>query len=164
MTSIRDATVADGAPIADIYNYYIDETIVTFEEDRVDRIEMARRIRDVQLAGLPWLVAEQAGRVLGYAYAATWRARVAYRYCTETTVYLDRGHFGQGLGSALYEALFAALQDSGMHVLLGCIALPNDASIALHEKFGMRKVAHFEEVGFKFGRWIDVGYWQKNLR
>lgn len=161
---IREATVADGGPIAAIYNYYIDETIITFEEDRVDGHEMARRIRDVQLAALPWLVAVEEGAVAGYAYATTWRTRVAYRYCTEVTVYLDRYRFARGLGTALYEALFASLEGSGMHALLGCIALPNDASVALHEKFGMKKVAHFEEVGFKFGRWIDVGYWQKNLR
>jgi len=162
--AIRDATPADGAAIAGIYNYYIDETVVTFEEDRVDGAEMARRIRDVLSTGLPWLVAEEAGRVAGYAYATTWRTRVAYRYCTEVTVYLDRHRFGRGLGTALYESLFAQLEGSGMHALLGCIALPNEASVALHEKFGLKKVAHFEEVGFKFGRWIDVGYWQKNLR
>jgi L-amino acid N-acyltransferase YncA len=162
--ALRDATASDGASLANIYNYYIDHTVVTFEEERVDGAEMSRRIGDVQSAGLPWLVVEDAGRVAGYAYAATWRTRVAYRYCTEVTVYLDKDRFRRGLGTALYEALFPRLERSGMHVLLGCIALPNEASIALHENFGMKKVAHFEEVGFKFGRWIDVGYWQMNLR
>ena len=161
---IRDATAADGAVLADIYNYYIDDTVVTFEETRVDGTEMARRVEDVQDLGLPWLIAEDRGRVAGYAYATTWRTRVAYRFCTEVTVYLDRSCFGRGLGTQLYEALFARLEPTGMHSLLGCISLPNEASVALHEKFGLKKVAHFEEVGFKFGRWIDVGYWQKNLR
>jgi len=142
----------------------VGHTIITFEEDAVDGAEMSRRIREVISAGLPWLVAEEAGAVAGYAYASTWRTREAYRYCTEVTVYLDRHRLGRGLGTALYEALFARLQGSGTHALLGCIALPNEASVALHERFGMKKVAHFEEVGFKFGRWIDVGYWQKNLR
>jgi len=161
--TLRDALAADGAALADIYNHYIDDTVVTFEETRVDGAEMNRRVAEVQALNLPWLVAEEEGRVTGYAYATTWRTRVAYRYCTEVTVYLDQHHFGRGLGTALYRELFDRLESSGMHVLLGCIALPNAASVALHERFGMKKVAHFEEVGFKFGRWIDVGYWQKNL-
>lgn len=162
--TLRDATADDGAALADIYNYYIGETTVTFEETRVSGGDMAERVAEVQRLGLPWLVAEQAGRLVGYAYATTWRTRVAYRYCTEVTVYLDRRAFGRGFGTQLYAELFERLEPSGMHALLGCIALPNEASVALHEKFGMKKVAHFEEVGFKFGRWIDVGYWQKNLR
>jgi phosphinothricin acetyltransferase len=161
--TVRDATLADGPALADIYNYYIEETIVTFEEQRVDGGEMARRVRDVGTAGLPWLVAEQDGAVQGYAYATGWRARAAYRFCAEVTVYLRHGHAGRGLGSALYAALFERAATRGIHTLLGCIALPNEPSIALHEKFGLRKVAHFSEVGFKFGRWVDVGYWQKNL-
>jgi len=162
--TLRDATDRDGAALADIYNPYIDDTVVTFEETRVDAAEMSRRVADVQRLGLPWIVSEEAGGVVGYAYATTWRTRVAYRYCAEVTVYLDRGAFGRGLGTQLYRELFSRLESSGMHVLLGCIALPNEASVALHERFGMKKVAHFEEVGFKFDRWIDVGYWQKNLR
>jgi L-amino acid N-acyltransferase YncA len=161
---LRNATLEDGQALADIYNFYIDETTVTFEETRVTGPDMAARVEEVQALELPWLVAEEAGRLVGYAYATTWRTRVAYRFCTEVTVYLDRHCFGRGLGTRLYEALFARLEPSGMHALLGCIALPNAASVALHERFGMKKVAHFEEVGFKFGRWIDVGYWQKNLR
>lgn len=161
---LREATAADGAALADIYNYYIADTVVTFEEELVDAAEMARRVDDVHGLGLPWLVAEHDGRLAGYAYATTWRTRVAYRFCTEVTVYLDRASFGRGIGTRLYEALFARLEPNGMHSLLGCISLPNAASVALHEKFGMKKVAHFDEVGFKFGRWIDVGYWQKNLR
>jgi phosphinothricin acetyltransferase len=160
---IRDAVSADAPVLADIYNYYIRDTIVTFEEAEIDGEDMLARICDVQAAGLPWLVAEQAGTLLGYAYATGWRARAAYRFCTEITVYLRHGRSGRGVGSALYERLFARLAERGMHVVLGCIALPNEASVVLHEKFGMKKVAHFSEVGFKFGRWIDVGYWQRNL-
>lgn len=160
---LRDAKFADGAALAAIYNHYIDHTIVTFEEEPVDATEMARRVSDVQTAGLPWLIAERDGEVAGYAYATGWRTRVAYRFCTEVTVYLSKDQLGHGLGTDLYAALFERLEGSGMHALLGCISLPNEASVALHEKFGLRKVAHFPEVGFKFGRWIDVGYWQKTL-
>jgi L-amino acid N-acyltransferase YncA len=160
---LRDAVGADGAALAAIYNHYIDHTIVTFEEERVGAADMARRVSDVQAASLPWLVAERDGELAGYAYATGWRTRVAYRFCTEVTVYLGKDQLGYGLGTDLYAALFERLEGSGMHALLGCISLPNEASVALHEKFGLRKVAHFPEVGFKFGRWIDVGYWQKNL-
>ena len=160
---VRDAAGSDGAALADIYNHYIDHTIVTFEEERVAAAGMARRVEDVRAAALPWLVAERDGELLGYAYATGWRARAAYRFCVEVSVYLRHDRFGVGLGTALYDELFARLAARGFHSLLGCISLPNEASIALHEKFGMRKVAHFPEVGFKFGRWIDVGYWQKNL-
>jgi phosphinothricin acetyltransferase len=160
---LRDAAGADGAALAEIYNPYVATTIVTFEEDPVDAAEMGRRVRDVQAAGLPWLVAEERGEMLGYAYATGWRTRVAYRFCSEVTVYLRHGCSGRGVGSALYTALFERVAACDIHTVLGCIALPNEASVALHEKFGLRKVAHFAEVGFKFGRWIDVGYWQRNL-
>lgn len=119
VTIIRPAAAADTASIAAIYNHYVAATIVTFEEEPVSPQEMARRMEEVRSASLPWLVAEDGGEVVGYAYATQWRTRSGYG-----------------------------------------IALPNEASVALHEKFGLRKVAHFEQVGFKFGRWIDVGYWQ----
>ena len=158
---IRAAKVEDADAIAAIYNHYVLETIVTFEEDPVAPVEMARRIAEVQAAALPWLVAEEAGRVTGYAYATPWRSRIGYRFSVEVTVYTAPGQAGRGVGSRLYEALFPLLESRGIHAAMGGIALPNDASIALHEKFGFQKVAHFQEPGIKFGRWIDVGYWQR---
>ena len=89
--------------------------------------------------------------------------RAAYRFSTEVTVYLDHEHVGKGVGSQLYAALFPQLRAQGVHAVLGGIALPNAASVALHERCGLEKVAHLREVGFKFGRWIDVGYWQRML-
>jgi phosphinothricin acetyltransferase len=160
---IREAQVGDFEVIAAIYNHYIRETVITFEEQEVTARDMASRVEEVQAAGLPWLVAEEASRVLGYAYASKWKGRCAYRYTVESTVYLEPSAIGRGAGTRLYEALFARLRERSMHVVIGGIALPNESSIALHEKFGMKKVAHFGEVGFKFGRWIDVGYWQVNL-
>ncbi|MGQ4584172.1 arsinothricin resistance N-acetyltransferase ArsN1 family B [Lysobacter sp. F60174L2] len=158
---IRDATPSDAAALARIYNQYVLDTTVTFEETAVSKTEMAVRIAEVQAAGLPWLVAEDdAGLVLGHAYASKWKGRCAYRFAVETTVYLDAAVHGRGLGRQLYERLLATLRETGMHVAIGGIALPNPASIALHEKLGFRKVGQFEEVGFKFGRWVDVGYWQ----
>ncbi|MEE9912985.1 MAG: GNAT family N-acetyltransferase [Deltaproteobacteria bacterium] len=160
---IRAATPSDAGAVAGIYNYYVAHTAVTFEESEVTALQMAERISDVLAVPLPWLVAEHSGRIVGYAYAGRWKVRSAYRFTVETTVYLDRDIRGQGLGSLLYEALFAALARRDVHVAVGVIALPNESSIALHEKFGLRKAAHFREVGFKFGKWIDVGYWQKVL-
>lgn len=161
--TIRAAEPADAAGIAAIYNHFIEHTVVTFEEEPVSAEEIGRRMEDVRSASLPWLVAEQAGRIVGYAYATKWRARSAYRFSTEVTVYLDPAASGRGIGSAVYDALFSLLRARGLHVVIGGIALPNDASVALHEKFGMKKVAHFAEVGFKFGKWVDVGFWEGTL-
>lgn len=160
---IRAAEPADAAAIAAIYNHYVTETIVTFEEQPIAPGEMARRMAEVSSESLPWLVAEDAGLAVGYAYATKWRSRSGYRFSTEVTVYLAPGQIGRRIGTGLYTALFPILQSRGIHAVMGGIALPNGASVALHEKFGMRKVAHFEEVGYKFDRWIDVGYWQRNL-
>lgn len=162
-TTIRSAAPSDAASIAAIYNHYVTETVVTFEEDPITAAEIARRIEEVWSASLPWLIAEEGSRVVGYAYAAPWRPRIGYRFSAEVTVYLAPAHAGRGLGSKLYAQLFPMLQARRIHAVIGGIALPNEASVALHEKFGLRKVAHFAEVGFKFDRWIDVGYWQRTL-
>ena len=160
---IRDVLVADAETIASIYNYYILNTVITFEEQVVSVDEMAERIRESQSLGLPWLVAEEGDEVVGYAYASKWKGRCAYRFAAEVTVYLSTTATSKGWGTKLYEALFAALKHGAIHTVIGGIALPNEASIALHEKFGMQQVAHFKEVGFKFEEWIDVGYWQGQL-
>lgn len=162
--TIRAASAADAETIAEIYNYYVTNTVVTFEEEPVSPAEMARRIKEVTSASLPWLVAELQGRVLGYAYASKWKGRSAYRFSVESTVYLDRSHVGLGLGSRLYGELLPILADGGMHIVIGGVALPNPASVALHEKLGFVKAAHFPEVGFKLGQWLDVGYWYRTLK
>jgi L-amino acid N-acyltransferase YncA len=161
--NIRDARVEDAESFASIYNHFVLTTSISFEEAEVPVIEMAGRIADVQAASLPWLVAEQDGVVRGYAYATKWRVRNAYRFSVETTVYLAPDSAGQGIGTVLYRALLDRLRAGGYHLAIGGIALPNPASIALHEKLGFEKVAKFREVGFKFGRWTDVGYWQLAL-
>ena len=160
---IRTAMAGDAEAIARIYNHYVASTIVTFEEQAVSIEEMAGRILEIGSAALPWLVAEQDGRIVGYAYASKWKGRCAYRFSAECTVYLDPDCVGMGYGTKLYERLFAALRERGMHAVIGGVALPNPASVALHEKLGMTKVAHFREVGFKFDKWIDVGYWEVTL-
>lgn len=158
---IRSAQPADAEAIVGIYNHYVANTTVSFEEQPVSVEEMRRRIDAIQAAGLPWLVLEEAEQLLGYAYAGKWKERSAYRYSVETSVYLQHGSQARGLGSRLYEALFSALTERGIHAAMGGIVLPNEASVRLHEKMGMKQVARFEQVGYKFGRWLDVGYWQK---
>ncbi len=160
-TIIRSATLADTAGIVEIYNHYITQTVVTFEEESVTDVEIARRLELVWSASFPWLVAEEHGHVVGYAYANRWNIRTGYRFTAEVTVYLAPAHVGRGVGSKLYGRLFSILQSHGIRGVIGGIALPNEASVALHEKFSLRKVAHFQAVGVKFDRWIDVGYWQR---
>jgi phosphinothricin acetyltransferase len=157
---IRNVTAADAEAISAIYNPYVVETTVTFEEESVASAEMETRIRDTVAAGLPWVVAEIDGRIVAYAYASRWKSRCAYRYAVESTVYVAPGHAGQGLGTLLYRELFDQLRACGVHSVLAGITLPNDASVALHEKMGFEKVGQFREVGWKFRRWIDVGYWE----
>ena len=157
---IRPALAADADAIARIYNYYIRNTVCTFEEQTITPQAIAERVQNVTSASLPWLLAESSGRIVGYAYASQWKNRSAYRYSVESTIYLDPDALGVGFGSQLYESLLANLVHLKIHAVIGGIALPNPASVRLHERFGFQKIAHFEEVGYKFGQWIDVGYWQ----
>jgi len=157
--AIRPGLASDAARICAIYNHYVRETVVTFEEEPVPEREMAERIGDVS-ATWPWLVAEDAGHVLGYAYAAPWKTRSAYRFAVESTVYLAPEFTGRRIGTQLYQELLAALRERGAHCVIGGVALPNAASVALHERLGFRKIAHFGEVGWKLGRWVDVAYWE----
>lgn len=156
---IRPVTVEDAPALAELYNYYILNTYITFEEETIDGAEMANRISEV-VPGLPWLVAEVEGRVVGYAYAGKWKGRCAYRYSVETSIYLAHDAKGQGIGTALYSALLDQLRALPIHAVIGGVALPNPASERLHEKFGFVKVAQFKEVGRKFEQWIDTVYFE----
>ena len=161
--TVRAATSADADRICAIYNHYIATTTISFEEEPVAPADMAQRIADVLAAKLPWLVMLENDKLIGYAYATKWRVRAAYRYAVESSVYLAPDSAGKGAGTVLYEALLAELRARGLHLVIGGIAQPNEASVRLHERLGFTKVAHFSEVGLKFGRWIDVGYWQLKL-
>jgi len=156
---IRLATPADGAAVADVYNWYIANTVITFEVDPVPAAEMARRIEGV-LEAHDWLLLERGGELLGYSYAGRYHARAAYRYAAESTIYLRHGLEGQGHGTRLYGELVRRCFARGYRTLIGGIALPNEPSVRLHEKLGFEKVSHLRRVGFKFERWIDVGHWQ----
>jgi phosphinothricin acetyltransferase len=160
---LRDASTDDAAQIVSIYNHYVLNTVISMEYETVTPADMAQRIRDVQSVGLPWLVLLDGERIVGYAYASRWRARFGYRYSVESSVYLAPEQQRRGLGGMLYRRLLERLREQGCHAVMGGIALPNPGSVALHEKLGFDQVAHFREVGRKFGRWVDVGYWQLTL-
>jgi L-amino acid N-acyltransferase YncA len=161
--AIRPATLEDAEAVAAIYDHYVVHTSASFEEEPVAARVMAERMTKVLHADLPWLVAEDDGAVVGYAYATGWRERRAYRFSVECTVYVAAESHGRGVGATLYGDLFPALRGAGFHTVLAVVTLPNVASVRLHERFGLRKVAHLSEVGFKFGRWHDVGIWQSAL-
>lgn len=162
--TIRPAGPADAAAIARIYNHYVEHSCITFETEPVGARAMAARIAETAGLTLPWLVALQDGELLGYAHASRWKGRCAYRYSVESSVYVDPAHAGRGIGRQLYTALLEAIGAAGMHTVIAGIALPNDASVRLHERLGFAPVGRFAQVGHKLGRWVDVGYWQLLLR
>jgi phosphinothricin acetyltransferase len=159
----RAALATDAAAVASIYNHYVRNTIVTFEEEPVTVEEMGARMERVHEAGLPWLLALHDGEACGYAHAARWHTRSAYRFTVESTVYLDHRRLGRGFGRQLYSVLLDELRVLDLHSVIGVIALPNPASVALHERLGFRAAGLLRKAGFKFDRWIDVGYWQQDL-
>jgi L-amino acid N-acyltransferase YncA len=159
---IRDVVDADIDAVTRIYNHYIKHTCITFEEVEINSTEMANRIKNIQ-ENFPFLVCENNNDLVGYAYASKWKDRSAYRYTAEVTIYLHPDYSGKKFGQQLYAELISQLKIKGFRVLLACIAIPNPASVGLHEKFGFTQVAHFRDVGYKMNRWLDVGYWSKSL-
>ena len=157
---VRPAEINDACALSEIYNHYVLNSHVTFEIAPIKVEEMEKRISAVIDQGYPFLVAEANGSVIGCAFAHEYRARTAYRSTVEVSVYIGPGFQRQGVGRMLYRDLFERIAHGGYHAIVAGIALPNDASVRLHEEFGMQKVAHFREVGRKFDRWIDVGYWE----
>ncbi len=158
---IRAARPDDSAAIARIYAPYVATSHVSFEEAAPDAAEIARRMAAPPL--LPWLVAERDGEVAGYAYASHHRTRPGYRWSVDTSVYLAPEAVGAGLGSALYEVLLPLVRDLGHVNAYAAIALPNDASAALHERLGFVELGTFRDVGYKLGAWRDVRWYHPRL-
>jgi phosphinothricin acetyltransferase len=157
---VRDTVSSDASSIADIYNHYIHTSHATFELEPIDAAEMERRITDTVDQRYPFLIVENEGSVLGYAYGRPFRPRPGYRHAVEVAVYVKHDAQGRGIGGTLYDRLISLLFERGAHSLIAAIALPNESSVRLHERFGFKKAGHFLEVGRKFDRWIDIGYWQ----
>lgn len=160
--TIRMAREADAAAIAAIYAPFVRDSAVSFEMEPPTSDEMAERVRKT-LAIAPWLVHEDEGGIGGYAYAGQWRARAAYQWTSEVSVYVDGRAHGRGVGTALYRVLLDLVRAQGYRMALGGVTLPNAASVALHERLGFERVATYRAVGFKFGAWHDVGWWQLDL-
>lgn len=156
---IRPAAPSDAPAICSIYNHYIEHSVITFEETLLTEADIAERISTYSSTHA-YIVFEEGGEVVGYAYASPWRARHAYRFSTETSIYLKPGHEGKGIGEKLYVYLIEELRKKGFHSIIGCLTLPNSASERLHEKLGFKKIAHFHEAGYKFDKWLDVGFWE----
>ncbi len=160
---IRLATAADAAALQAIYAPIVRATAISFEVVPPSVVEMAQRITKT-LAILPWLVREQDGAIQGYAYASRHRERAAYQWAADVSVYIHSDWRGQGAGRDLYTALFAMLRDLGYVTVCAGIALPNPASVALHEAMGMTPVGIYRQIGFKLSNWHDVGWWQGQLQ
>jgi phosphinothricin acetyltransferase len=155
---IRLVSMKDAEAICGIYNYYIENTVTSFEESPVSVGEMEGRIREV-IAQFPWFVWEEAGELIGYTYMHKWKERSAYRFAAEDSIYLKQGYEGKGMGKKLLSALLEAIEKTDIHTVVAGITIPNERSVALHEQFGFKEVARFPEIGYKFDRWLDVGYW-----
>lgn len=161
---IRPVTPHDAAAICGIYNHYVENTTISFEEAPLSQTEMEERIRTIS-AKFPYIVHEdESGEINGFAYINKWRERSAYHRSAEISIYIKDGFQGKGLGTTLMDKLIGETRKTGIHALVAGITIPNHNSIALHEKFGFEKIGHFKEIGQKFGRWIDVGYWELILR
>ena len=157
---IRDVKLTDAEAICEIYNPYVLNTDITFEEVPVTPDQIRQRITTVT-ASYPWLVITEDDKVQGYAYICRWRERAAYRHSSECAIYLRNDTIGKGLGKTLFAALLGRIrQTTAIHAVIAAIALPNAPSIRLHEKLGFEQIGHFKQTGYKFNRWIDVGYWQ----
>jgi phosphinothricin acetyltransferase len=160
--SVRLARPEDAAGILGIYAPIVRDTIISFELQPPSREEIAERIRSGSVSH-PWIVDEFDGAVVGYAYASAHRARAAYAWAAEVSAYVAPSHQRQGAASRLYGMLFALLEDLGFHRALAGITLPNPVSVGFHESMGFRRIATYSEIGHKFGRWHDVGWWERQL-
>ncbi|MDR1353071.1 MAG: GNAT family N-acetyltransferase [Treponema sp.] len=156
---IRPVTANDASVLCGIYNYYITGTVFTFEEEELGPEAMEKRIRNIT-GKYPWLVWEEGGEILGYAYAHAWHERAAYRFSAEDTIYVRHDARGRGIGRRLLSRIIEILRQTNIHVLMAVITVPNKKSVTLHENFGFKKAAQFHEIGFKMNRWLDVGYWE----
>lgn len=159
---IKNVEYSDIEDICNIYNYYIANTFITFEEIPINVQEMKKRIDNI-LKYYPFLVYKENNKVIGYAYANIWKPRASYKHTVESTIYLSHIDIKRGIGFNLYSYLIDELKKINIHNVIGGIALPNPSSVKLHEKLGFKKCAHFTEIGNKFNNWIDVGYWEKIL-
>lgn len=162
MQEVRDASERDAAACAAIYTPYVTDTAISFESQPPSVTEMAERIAAARRTHA-WLVLEDQGRVVGYAYASPHQSRAAYRWSCEVSIYLELGRRRTGGGRALYAALFARLVQRGFRIAVAGMTLPNDASVGLHRAMGFEPVGTYHHIGWKHGAWHDVAWAQRSL-
>lgn len=154
--NIRPCKPQDIEQICEIYNYYINHTVITFEEEPLNTSEMSKRV-EAYTQHYPWLICEVDGELVGYAYASKWKERSAYKNTTEVTIYLKHGLSGKGYGKLLYASLLESLKELNFHVILGCIALPNESSEKLHEYFGFKKMLTLQKLDANLAIGLTLG-------
>lgn len=162
-TRLRLADKRDASQMLAIYAPIVRETTISFELEPPSEVEFQQRIESYQQQ-MPWLVCEINGEIVGYAYASPYRTRAAYQWSVESSVYVGEKYRRQRIAKALYTGLLKLLQLQGFYNVVAAIALPNPASVALHEAIGFVSVGVFHRVGFKFGKWLDIGFWQLSLQ
>lgn len=160
---IRLVKLEDAFSVQKIYSHYVAFTTISFELSPPSIEEIEQRIKNI-VQNYPWIVYEENKKILGYAYATRFKERKAYDFTAEISVYIDKDFTGKGLGTLLYQNLIEKLKITQIAVLIGGIALPNEKSVRLHESFGFKNAGILKNVGRKFGKWIDVGYWQLEIK
>jgi len=160
---LRVATLDDAAAVAAVYRPYVASTPISLEIEPPDEDEMRRRIQSTVTA-YPWLICEERGEVVGYAYGGQHGSRAGYRWSVDSSVYIHSSFHRRGVGRALYTSLFRMLAAQGFVSLYAGVTLPNPGSVAIHESFGFRPVGVYRNAGFKAGTWYDVGWWQRGLQ
>jgi len=157
---IRKATLDDARSICNIYNYYVENTAITFETTPILEIEAKQRINDAINSGHLFYIGEIGNKVIGFYQTKRWNNRCAYATTVEESIYLDKNEICKGYGMQLFKHLLQQLDKETIHVLIACICIPNEVSVRLHEKFGFKQISYMKEIGRKFDQWRDVGHWQ----
>ncbi|MFV0469547.1 MAG: GNAT family N-acetyltransferase [Dysgonomonas sp.] len=157
--NIRKAGLDDAAAICNIYNYYIENTTITFETEAITNEAMKKRISNSMQQDLPFYVLEVNAQIAGYYYLHEWNSKQAFATTMEVTVYLDKDLTGKGLGSQLFQHLLANVDRQKIHVLIAGICVPNEESVRLHERFGFEQVSFMKQIARKFNQWCDIAHW-----
>ncbi|MCL2329542.1 MAG: N-acetyltransferase family protein [Bacteroidetes bacterium] len=158
--NIRKVTLDDAYAICNIYNYYVEHTVIALDTILISEIEAKQRINDIINSGHLFYVGEINGKVIGFYHTQYWNNRCACTATVEESIFLDKDETGKGYGTQLFEHLLQHIDKNTVHVLIASIAIPNESSVRLHEKFGFKQISHMKEIGRKFDQWRDVGHWQ----
>lgn len=159
---IRYVNIEDAEQLVNIYNYYIKNTVITFETECIDVTDMKNRIKK-KVIDNPWIVYEENNKILGYAYVGEFNSKEAFNKTREVTIYVDKDELGKGIGSKLMYELIERCKEYKFHLLISIITVPNAGSEVLHQKFKFKRVGVLNDAGFKMNKWLDVAYWQLKI-